>query len=149
MVGLLSVPVMLAPLPAAPPVIPPVTTGVPQLYVVPAGTILPPPFAGVNVKAVPPQVAGVCAVTNGVGFTITVTVVEVKHEPAVAVIVNVVVCWELVLFVNVPFIVAPVPLAPMPVRFTVLSLVQLKVVPETLLGLVITIFEIAVPEQIV
>ena len=42
-----------------------------------------------------------------------------------------------------------VPLAGIPVRLDVLFLDQLNVVPETLLGLVIPILEIAVPEQIV
>ena len=55
----------------------------------------------------------------------------------------------LVVFVSVPVIVDPVPLFAIPVRFVVLSLVQLKVVPTTALGFVITIFVIAVPEQTV
>jgi hypothetical protein len=41
--------------------------------------------------------------------------------------------------VNVPLIVGPVPLGLMPVRLTVFVLVQLKVVPATLFGLVISI----------
>ena len=75
-VGFVSVPVMLAaPLPVAPPVSPPVTTGKGQLYVVPAGTIFPPtPSTGVTVKPVALHVAGVCDVTNGFGFIVTVTV---------------------------------------------------------------------------
>jgi hypothetical protein len=72
-----------------------------------------------------------------------------EQLPAVAVIVNVVVCTVLVVLVKVPDIGDPVPLAAMPVRLPVLSLVQLKVVPATLLGLVITILEIAVPEHTV
>ena len=55
----------------------------------------------------------------------------------------------LVVFVSVPVIVDPVPLFAIPVRFVVLVLVQLKVVPTTALGFVITIFVIAVPEQTV
>ena len=67
--------------------------------------------------------------------------------PAVAVIVKVVVCAVPVLFVRVPLMEDPVPLEGMPVRFPVLSLVQLKVVPATLFGLEIAILVIAVPEQ--
>ena len=36
------------PLWAVPPVIPPVTTGAPQEYIVFAGTMLPPPFNGLT-----------------------------------------------------------------------------------------------------
>ena len=43
----------------------------------------------------------------------------------------------------------PLPEADIPVRFEVLLRVQLKVVPDTLLGFVITIFVIALPEQTV
>jgi hypothetical protein len=93
-------------------------------------------------------VAGV-AFTVGVGLTIIVAVVTLEQVPAVAVMVNVVVCVVLVVLVNVPDIGDPVPLAAMPVRFAVLSLVQLKVVPATALGLVITILEIAEPEHTV
>ena len=52
-VGFVNVPVIEEPDPATPPVIPPVTVGIPQLYVVPTGTILPPPSTGVTVNAVP------------------------------------------------------------------------------------------------
>jgi hypothetical protein len=65
------------------------------------------------------------------------------------VIVNVVVCCVVVVLVNVPEMGDPVPLEATPVRLTVLSLVQLYVVPGTLLGFVITILVIAVPEQTV
>ncbi len=51
------------------------------------------------------------------------------------------------MLVGVPIIVDPVPLAAIPVRLTVLSLVQLKVVPVTLFGFVIVIVPMAVPEQ--
>ena len=75
---------------------------------------------------------------------------ELEHPAAVdAVMVTVVVCAVLVELVKVPEIVDPVPLAAMPVRSVVLSLVQVNVVPATLLGLVITIFAIAVPEHTV
>ncbi len=53
------------------------------------------------------------------------------------------------MLVSVPEIGEPVPFAAIPVRFVVLSLVQLKVVPATLLGFVITIFEMATPEHLV
>ena len=64
-----------------------------------------------------------------------------------AVIVNIVVCCVLVLLVNAPEIGVPVPLAAMPVRFVVLSLVQLKIVPDTLLGFEIAMLAIAAPEH--
>ena len=51
--------------------------------------------------------------------------------------------------VKVPEIGEPVPLTAIPVRFAVLFLVQLNVVPATPFGLVISICVIAVPEQIV
>ncbi len=89
------------------------------------------------------------AVSVGVGLTVIVAVVDVEQLPAVAVIVNTVTCCVAVLFVNVPEIGLPVPLAAMPVRFVVLSLVQLKVVPATALGLLITMFVMAVPEHTV
>ena len=86
----------------------------------------------------------------GFGFTITVTVVMLEHPAAdVAVMVNVVVCCVFVLFVNVPEIVFPVPLPAIPVRLAVLVLVQLKVVPATLFGLLMPIWVIAVAVQIV
>ena len=53
------------------------------------------------------------------------------------------------MLVNVPEIGDPLPLAAIPVRLTVLVLVQLNVVPATALGLVITMLAIAVPEHIV
>ena len=95
--------------------------------------------------------AGV-ALTVGLGLTVIAAVVVLvpEHPAAVAaVMVKVVVCAVLVVLVNVPAIVDPVPLAAMPVRSVVLSLVQLNVVPDTLLGLVITIFEMGVAEQTV
>lgn len=87
------------------------------------------------------------ATAFGVGFTSTLAVTGVPLQPlAVGVMVNTVVCGVLVLLVSVPLIV-PLPLAAMPVRFTVLSLVQLKTVPTTV-G-VRVIGAIAAPEQIV
>jgi hypothetical protein len=56
----------------APPVIEPVTVGTPQLYVVPAGIILPPTV--VYEKGEPLQAVIGFAVMEGVGFTVIVTV---------------------------------------------------------------------------
>ena len=53
--------------------------------------------------------------------------------------VNVVVCTVLVVFVSEPVMEDPVPLAAIPVRLTVLVLVQLNVVPGILFGFVISI----------
>ena len=75
----------------------------------------------------------------GAGFTVTVTVVVEAHVPATAEIVNVVVCEVGWVFVNVPVMVDPEPLFGIPVTFAVLFLVQVKVVPATLLGFVILI----------
>ena len=75
-----------APAPAAPPVMPPVTTGTGQLYVVPAGTTPLVPFTGVTVKAVPLQANAVILVIAGRGFTVTVTVnVAPVHVPKLGV----------------------------------------------------------------
>jgi len=75
--------------------------------------------------------AGV-ATAIGVGLTKTVAVIAVPAHPlAVGVIVNVTVTGKAVVFVNVPAIELPVPLAAMPVTATVLSLVQAYVVPLT------------------
>lgn len=60
--------------PDVPPVIPPVTAGADQLYNVPAGTIPLVPFVGVNVNNTLLQAKVVIAVTEAVGFTVTVTV---------------------------------------------------------------------------
>jgi len=81
---------------------------------------------------------------------VAVVLLVLEHPAAVAaVMMKVVVCVVLVVLVNVPEIVDPVPLAAMPVRSVVLSLVQVNVVPDTLLGLVMTIFEMGVAEQTV
>ena len=53
------------------------------------------------------------------------------------------------MLVSVPVIDDPVPLTAIPVRLAVLLLVQLKVVPGTVFGLVMSICVIAVPEQMV
>ena len=74
--GLFNVPLILAWLvPAAPPVIPPVTEGTPQLYVVPAGIIVVGgALTGVTVKVISLHTDAVCAGSNGFGLTVTVTV---------------------------------------------------------------------------
>ena len=87
--------------------------------------------------------------TSGPGSTVIETIVVLVQLPAVAVMVNVVICCVFVLFVNVPVIEFPVPLVAIPVRLDVLVLVQLNVVPARLFGLLILICVIAVPEQIV
>ena len=92
------------------------------------------------------------ALTVGLGLTVivAVAVVGLKHPAGDdAVMINVVVCAIFVVLVRVPEIGDPVPLAAIPVRVTLLSLDQLNVVPDTIFGLVITIFVIAEPEQIV
>ena len=68
--------------PGAPPVIPPVTTGAAQLYVVPAGTMPLIPFAGVEVKVASLQITFVIGVIAGTGLTVTITVkVAPVHIP--------------------------------------------------------------------
>ena len=87
------------------------------------------------------------ATASGVGFTSTVAVIGAPGHPlAVGVIVNVTVTGAAVVLVSVPLI-SPLPLAAIPVTATVLSLVQLKVVPLT--APLNTIVVIACPEQIV
>jgi hypothetical protein len=84
--------------------------------------------------------------TVGIGLTTTVAVIAAPVQPlAVGVIVNVTVTGAAVVLVNVPLI-SPLPLAAIPVTATVLSLVQLKVVPLT--APVNTIGVIADPEHI-
>ena len=111
--------------------------------------LVPPELVAVSVEVPPKQnEAGTpVSVTEGSGFTVTVAVVVEEHPLAVAVIVKVVVCEVAVMFVKVPVILVPLPLAAMAVRFTVLSLVQLNVVPGTLFGFVMVIALIADPEQ--
>ena len=72
---MVNVPViLLAPLPDAPPVIPPVTTGADHEYVVPDGTTPLVLFTGVELKATPLHAVLVMAVMAGFGFTVTVNV---------------------------------------------------------------------------
>jgi hypothetical protein len=93
--------------PAAPPVMPPVTAGAAQLYVVPAGTMPSVPFAGVAVNATPLQVVAVILVIAGLGLTVTVTVKFAPVQlPDKGVTVYVAVCAVLVGLVSVPEIFA-------------------------------------------
>lgn len=86
--------------------------------------------------------------TVGVGFTVTVAVVDGPGQPlAVGVIVKVVVWIVLVLLVSVPEIGLADPDAGIPVMFTVLVLVHVNVVPPT--APLSAIAVIAVPEQMV
>ncbi len=64
--------ILAAPLPLAPPVIPPVTLGALQLYNVPAGTMPFVPFTGVSVNNTPVQLTPVIALILAVGLTVTV-----------------------------------------------------------------------------
>ena len=83
MVGFVRVPLMLAaPVPAAPPVNPPVTTGLPQVYVVPAGTIPFVIFTGVDVKPLPEQLMLVMALITGVGLIVTLRLKLLPTQPA-------------------------------------------------------------------
>lgn len=85
--------------------------------------------------------------TEGLGLTSTVEVCGVTQLPTEAVVLNVTVTGALVVLVNVPEIVAPLPLAGIPVTATVLSLVQLKEAAP--LVLVVTILLMASPLQMV
>jgi hypothetical protein len=70
-VGLVKVPLMLAPEPATPPVRPPVTIGAAQLYVMPGGTTPLVIFKGVIVNALSLQTIEEIGVIAGLGFTVT------------------------------------------------------------------------------
>lgn len=83
LVGLLRVPVTEAPLPAAPPVIPPETAGAPQVYVVPAGTTPLVLFTGVTENATALHAVPVIAVIAGMGLTVTVLVIGVPAQAVV------------------------------------------------------------------
>lgn len=90
------------------------------------------------------------ATTVGFGFTVMLTVVLEESQPAaVAIIVKIVVCGTLVVLVKVPEMLEEVPEVAMPVRFEVLSRVQLYVVPKTAFGLVRLMVLIAISEQTV
>jgi hypothetical protein len=78
--------ILVAAVPEEPPVIPPVTTGTDQLYVVPVGTNPFVTFAGVEVNDDPLQAEFVIEVIAGLGFTVTVNVnVVPKQVPEVGV----------------------------------------------------------------
>ena len=83
-----------APLPNVPPVIPPVTNGADQLYVVPVGTTPLVPSAGVTVNPIPLQIVVVIAVIAGIGFTRRVTffVNDCEQGGVALVIVTPVIC---------------------------------------------------------
>ena len=85
-VGLTKVPLMfIAFVPVVPPVNPPVTTGAPQLYNVPAGTTPFVPLVGVTVNNTPLQLTPVIAVTLATGLIVTVTV-NVAPAPQLTVV---------------------------------------------------------------
>ena len=65
--------ILLIPVPPTPPVIPPVTEGADQVYVVPAGKIPLTPLVGVTVNAIAVAVVAVIAFTSASGFNVTVT----------------------------------------------------------------------------
>jgi hypothetical protein len=111
--GLVSVPLILVPLPATPPVRPPVTAGAGQVKVVPEGTTPFVTFAGVEVNEPPLQIASVIPVTDGFGSIVNVTVkVGPVQLPDVGVTVYIAVCEVFVMFVSSPLMTAPVPAAP-------------------------------------
>jgi hypothetical protein len=111
---------------------------------------LPAPFEGVTVKVVPLHIVGARFRIDGVGLTVTGTVVAVEVHPlAVAVIVKVVLWAVLTELLNVPAIGEPLPLSPMPLRLALEVLVHEYVVPGTLFGFVRITEVIALPEQTV
>jgi len=73
-----------ADVPAAPPVIPPVTAGAAHVYVVPAGTMPSVRLTGAMVKLPPLQMVTVWLFTAGFGFTVIVTVNVVPVQLPVA-----------------------------------------------------------------
>jgi hypothetical protein len=83
LVAFVKVPVILAAgkALATPPVMPPVTDGAVQVYVVPAGTIPLVPLTGVDVKAILVHVITVIGVITGTEFTVTVTVKVGPGQP--------------------------------------------------------------------
>lgn len=83
---------------------------------------------------------------GGNGLTVILTVVSLKQPFALALIVNNVLAGLPLLLISVPVIGVPDPLAAIPVTTVVLFLVQVNVVPATLLGFV-TLIEMEEPEQ--
>jgi hypothetical protein len=107
-----SVPVILDPLPAAPPENPE-PEGALQVYVVLAGTRPLVLLTGVTVKLPPEQIVEAIPVTAGIGLIVTVTVnVEPVQLPALGVTVYVAVCAVFVTMESVPVIDEPLPAAP-------------------------------------
>ena len=75
-----------APAPAAPPVMPPVTNGAGQLYVVPAGITPLVMLTGVTEKGVPLQADAVMLIIVAAGRTVTINVkLAPVHVPIVGV----------------------------------------------------------------
>jgi hypothetical protein len=60
--------------PAAPPVIPPVTAGADHVYVVPVGTIPLVTLAGIKVNPTPLHTVAVIGIITAIGFIVTVNV---------------------------------------------------------------------------
>jgi hypothetical protein len=108
LVGLVRVPLMFAAaVPAAPPVIPPVTEGAAQVYVVVPGTMPLTPSAGAAMKLPALHIVAVIFVTAGFGLTVTVTVnVAPVQLPDFGVTVYVAVATLFVGLVRVPPIAA-------------------------------------------
>ena len=109
--------------PAAPPLIPTVTDGDAQVYVVPAGTTPFTPLVGDEVKLAPLQITAVIALIVALGLTVTVTVKEapIQLPPEVGVTVYVAVLTVLLLFVKVPDTVACVLLATPPLMLPLIE----------------------------
>jgi hypothetical protein len=89
-----------------------------QVYVVPEGTIFPDPSAGATVNAFELQIVAVCAITDGLGLTVTVMLNGAPEQlPAVGVTEYVTIIGAFVELTNVPDVneLAAVPLD-IPVR---------------------------------
>src|SRR5450756_1817037 len=103
--------------PAAPPVIPPVTAGDGQVYVVDAGTIPLVPSAGDDVKLLPLHIVAFILEMAGFGSTVTVTVkVAPVQVPDFGVTVYVAVCRIFVELPSAPLMFAALVTAAPPVR---------------------------------
>ena len=132
LVGFVNNPLILtAVVPLTPPVIPPVTPGALQLYVVPTGMIPFVPFVGLTVKLTPLHVVFVIAVTCASGFRFTVTENEAPvHDPDTGVTMYVAVTTPIVVFVKVPVIeLTPTPCEAPPVNPTPVGALHVYVVP--------------------
>ena len=121
--------------PVVAPVNPPVTIGKPHEYVVPGGTLFPPPSTGIIVKTSPLQTKGLMLAISATGLTVTVTVngfpTQKPVVPDVGVTVYVAVCVVFVGLVNVPKIDAcAVPAAPPVIPPVTVGALQVYVVPE-------------------